>query len=106
MNKTLNNLHFLYSFLVALFLIGTALLTSIRTQNPLLPLFFLPLLIYFLVAFYKRLYFWAYSASHDPDPQHFHFLLFATQDHPLFLITLGLFVLTFTLSIIKGLLLP
>lgn len=106
MNNLANNLHFLYSFMVAIFLSGAALLTGVNTKNPVIPLLFLPLIIYFIGSFYKRLYHWSYQANHESNSTSFHFLLFITQDNPLFLITLGLLILAFTLSIVKSLLLP
>lgn len=91
--------------MVAIFLTISAILTGVKTNNPYVALLFVPLIGYFFISFYRRLYYWSYQANHDSDAQSFHFLLFITQDNPLFLITLGLLVLAFTLTLAKNLLL-
>lgn len=102
MSKTLNTIHFLYAFVIVIFLTSSAFVTAFTNQNYLTPLLFLPIFFYFLISFYHRFYNWSLEADRA---ENFHFLLFITQNNPLYLITLGLLILAFTLSIIKGLLL-
>lgn len=103
MNKTISTIHFVYALIASFFLISASLITARQNGSLLTPLLFIPLVLHFTITIYEKIYNSTYRANQD-EIEEFNLMLFLTQDNSLFLITIGLFLLAFSITIIKGLL--
>jgi hypothetical protein len=97
---------FWYTLIFALFMTGSALSKGFAVSNLLLLALFLPITCYTALQGVKRYYQWrAYQADqahiHPTTVSLFSLRAFLTQKHPLFVITLILFIVTCLVTILR-----
>ena len=101
----LDVLLFWYTLIFALVMTGSALSKGFGTNNLLLLALFLPITCYTALQGIKRFYQWkafqADKAKQEPNLTHsFSFRAFLTQKHPLFFVTLILFIVVCLLTVL------
>ena len=108
--KLVKHLHFAYSAIIGLVIGFSSLAAGINPSSILATLIFLPITLYFIFEIIKISNAWRYQ-THKKHQQaiesgNFLFSFFLTQEDPYFMITLGLFSLVVSFSILRFLLFP